>query len=373
MIFIISFIFLGCWNYRETGDLWMVAGAAIDWDNEDNKYVLTTEIVKPSGGKEIQMISQTISIKSDTLFDTMRKAISVSGRRLYWAHTSILIVSDPIARRGLVPILDLLSRGGEFRSNIWIAVSRENTAKELLETKLKLYDATSLQLAEILKAQKNSSNFLNSEAWYFNKDFADEGISPVLSTIKMVKSNGEFTPQIYGAAIFKKDKLIGYIDEMDTKGLLFVRNDLKGGVIVVKNVANTTMNVSLEILKSKTTITPQIQDENISMTINVKTYVAISEMEGSINLLSNEGLINLKNDANKTIKAQIKKIIDKAQNDFDSDVLGFGKKIQKKAPNTWKKLEPNWDETFKSLKTNVNVDVSIISSSTSYTPVTVGD
>lgn len=60
MIFTISFMLVGCWNYRETGDLWMVAGAAIDLDRDDNKYVLTTEIVKPTVGKDVQMISQTI-------------------------------------------------------------------------------------------------------------------------------------------------------------------------------------------------------------------------------------------------------------------------------------------------------------------------
>jgi len=351
----------------------MVAGAAIDLDRDDNKYVLTAEIVKPTVGKDVQMVSQTISVKSDTLFDAMRKGISLSGRRLYWAHTSILIVSDPIARQGLVPILDILNRGGEFRSNILLTVSREDTARELLETKMKLYDSISFQLADTFKSQKDSSNFINSEMWYFQKDFTNEGISPVLSTVKIEKSNGENIPKIYGAAVFKKDKLIGYIDEMDTESLLFVRNSLKGGIVIVNNVANTKMNVSLEILKSQTTITPQIEDGNICMNMNVKTDVAIIEMDGTENILSNEGLIKLKNDANRTIKAQIKKIIDKTQNDFDSGILGFGKKIQKKAPTTWKKLQPNWDETFKSVKTNITVNVSIISSSTSYTPVPGGD
>lgn len=303
----------------------------------------------------------------------MRKGISLSGRKLYWAHTSILIISDSIARQGLVPILDVLNRGGEFRANILLTVSREDTARELLETKMKLYDSTSFQLADTLKSQKNSSDFIDSEMWYFQKDFTNEGISPVLSTVKIVKSNGESIPQIYGAAVFKKDKLIGYIDEMDTKGLLFARNGLKGGILIVNNVANTKMKVSLEILKSQTTITPQIQDGKIYMNMNVKTDVAITEIDGAENILSNEGLMKLKNDANKTIKAQIQKIIDKTQNDFDSDILGFGKKIQKKAPTAWKKLQPNWDETFKSVKTNINVDVSIISSSTSYAPVPGGD
>jgi spore germination protein KC len=373
IIFIISFTFSGCWNYREVEDTWIVAGTAIDWDKQAKKYIITAEVLKPKGGKETQMISNVISLKGDTLFDAMRNGVAISGKKLYWAHAQILVISNSIARQGMIPILDLLNRGGEFRSNIDLAVSKENTAKEILETKMNLYDAISFQLGETFKAQEHSSTYMDSEAWYFQQDFFNEGISSVLSTVKIVKTNNETVPQIDGAAVFKKDKLIGYIDGIDTKSLLFVRNNLKGGAIAVKNVANTNVNVSLEILENKTTITPQIENGNITMDINVKTSVGITEIEGVEDFLSDEGRMKLKTAANATIKKQIEKLIKKTQDNFDSDILGFGKKIQKKMPSTWKKLEPNWDEIFKEVKTNINVDVSITSSSGSYMPIPVGD
>lgn len=373
IIFIINFILPGCWNYREVEDSWIVAGAAVDWDKQANKYIMTAEVLKPIGGKETQMVTDVISFKGDTLFDAMRKGISISGKKLYWSHTQVLVISDTIATQGILPILDLLNRGGEFRSNICLAVSKENTAKEILETKMNLYDAISFQLAEAFKAQQNSSNYLDSEAWYFQKDFTDEGISPVLSSVKLVKSDNEIVPLISGAAVFKKDKLIGYIDDTNTKSLLFVRDNLKGGVIAIKNVANTNINVSLEILKSKTTLTPQIKNGNITMDIKVKTYVEITEIEGAKNFMSDKGRMELKKAANETIKKQIEKLIEKAQNNFDSDILGFGKKFQKKMPSAWKKLEPNWDKVFKKVETNIHVDVNIISSSSSYMPIQVGD
>lgn len=373
MVFIISFMTSGCWNYKEVGDLWMVAGAAIDWDSKENKYVLTAEIVKPTGGKEAQMISTIVSTKSDTLFDAVRKNISSTGRKLYWAHTSVLIISDSVARIGLIPIIDCINRGGEFRSNIWFAVSRQSTAKEILETKTKLQDSVSMHIADIFKGQKQSSNFLQSEMWFFQKDLADEGISPVLSTIRIVNSDGEFIPQLYGAAVFKKDKLVGYIDETDTKSLLFIKDEVKGGDIVVKNVGNTKMKVTLEILKNETTLTPQIQGGNITMNVMVKTNVGITEIHGSENILTADGLTLLKAEGNKIIREQIERTIDKIQKDYDSDVFGFGKKTQKKMPATWKKLEPNWDDTFRNINTNINVDIHVINSAGSYKPVTVGD
>ena len=204
----------------------MVAGAAIDWDSKEEKFIVTAEIIKPKGGRETEMVAEVITFKSVTLFDAMRRAISISGRKLYWAHTYVLIISDTVARQGIMPILDLLTRGAEFRYNIWLAVSKENTAGKILASKPKLYDSVSFQLADVFKAQKSSSYFLNSEAWYFIKDYTGEGISPVLSAVKLYDNNGKQIPNLSGGAVFKKDKLVGYMDEIDAKSLLIVKNEL---------------------------------------------------------------------------------------------------------------------------------------------------
>jgi spore germination protein KC len=238
---------------------------------------------------------------------------------------------------------------------------------------MKLYDAISFQLAEAFRAQQYSANYINSEAWYFQKDFSNEGISPVLSAVRIVKNNNEEIPEISGAAVFKQDKLVGYIDGNEAESLLFIRNKLKGGVISVKDVANTKADVSLEVIGNKTTITPQIEDGNITMYINIKIHVGITEMGGDKNFISEEGRAELKNAAKATIKKQIEELIEKTQNNFGSDVLGFGKRIQKKMPGTWKKLVLNWDEAFKTVKTSINVEVNIVSSSSSYKPITAGD
>lgn len=373
LLSLMSVTYLGCWNYKEVEELWMVAGAAIDWDMQDNKYNITAEIVKHRGGREVQMLSELISFKSDTLFDAMRKGISKSGRMLYWAHTNVIIISEHVARQGILPILDIVLRSKDFRTNMRLAVSKENTAAEILKTKPAIYDVTSFQISETYKAQKNVSSFVDSQIWYFQKDYSNEGISAITSAIKISRTNNEIIPQLYGTAVFKKDKMIGYIDDIDTKSLLLIRNNLKGGVIVLKDVSNTNTNTSLEILSSKTTLKPQIENGHISMNISAIVNVAIPEIDGAVNILNDDGRKKLKNDASILIEKQLKELIKKAQNNFDSDFLGFGKAIQKKLPKEWKKLQPDWDENFKNIKTNINIEVNLISSYGSYKPVIVGD
>ena len=373
VILLTGVITTGCWNYKEINDIWMVGGTAIDWDAQNRQYIITAEIVKPMGGQDTKIVSESISIKSDTIFNAIREGITISGKRLYWAHTNIVIVSDAIARKGIAPVLDIIARGGEFRASLWLAVSRENTAKEILQNKLNIFDASSFQVAETLKSQKSTSTFLDSEVWFFQKDLSDEGISPVLSSIKLLQENNKLSIQAYGSAVFKSDKLEGYLDDMETKSLLFVRNELKGGVIALKDVAGTDTNVSCEILNSKTALNPQIMNGNINMNIDIKTDVAIPEIGGMVNFLDDAGRMKLKDAVKKEITGQMLKLIGKAQNDLGIDILGFGKAIQKKYPKQWKELKPDWDEKFKTVKSNVSVDVNIINSYRLYKPVPVGD
>ncbi|GAA3334279.1 hypothetical protein GCM10020331_101620 [Ectobacillus funiculus] len=40
-------------------------------------------------------------------------------------------------------------------------------------------------------------------------------------------------PSIYGAAIFQGDRLVGWLNDKETRGVLWIRNELKSGVLAV--------------------------------------------------------------------------------------------------------------------------------------------
>jgi spore germination protein KC len=375
LIFILTttLMFTGCTNYKEVTDIWMVAGFAVDWDEQNKQYILTAEILKPSGGKESAMVTERVSFSSPTLFSAMRRGITYSGKRLYWAHSNIVVISEEVAKRGIIPIIDIVNRGGEFRSSLYLVISREATAREILEKRMSLYSAASLEIADMFKAQKGVSTYSNSEFWYFFQNYLDEGISPVIATVEIVKDNNKEIPHMLGGAVFKSDKLVGYLDDAESKTLLGILGKLKGGVIVVKDVAGSGTNASLEILGSKNKMEPRIENNDIIMDINLTIYIAISEIAGTENFMEPEGFKKLKASSNEIVKGEMENLVQKAQNEFDSDIFGFGRSIQKKYPEQWKQLQPIWDEKFKTVKANITVDTRIISSYRSYKPVEVGD
>ena len=51
--------------------------------------------------------------------------------------------------------------------------------------------------------------------------------------------------------------------------------------------------------------------------------------------------------------------IKKVQEDYQSDIFGFGEVIHRANPKAWKQLESNWDQEFSTLEVSVKVDAKI--------------
>jgi spore germination protein KC len=82
----------GCWNYREIDELAMVAGVAVD-KCADGQYEITVEIPEMMGDRESKTKSKVLSGQGRSMLDAVRNIISVSGKKLYWAHTKVIILS----------------------------------------------------------------------------------------------------------------------------------------------------------------------------------------------------------------------------------------------------------------------------------------
>ncbi|WZL72586.1 Ger(x)C family spore germination protein [Clostridiaceae bacterium 35-E11] len=370
-----SIILSGCWNYRELDELMIIMGAAIDKDKETNKYILTVETVKSKTGKggENSMITDILSMEGDSVFDAARNLIMRSGKRLYWSHAKVIVISEEVAKEGMVGILDFITRDAEARADMWILISKEKSAKTLLEGKVKLHDTLAMHIENMLESEKNISKYYAIELWNFLSDLSTEGIAAVLPTATMIPKADERIPEIYGTAVFKKDKMIGWLDGIDTRSLMLIRGKLKGGLVLVVDVSNSGENVALEVFKSETKVKPVIKDNNIMMHIDVKMDVGIGEILGTQDFISQQGRNKLKEQAQAMLEAQIARTLKKVQKEYKSDNFGFGSIIQREMPGYWKKIHKNWNEIFPNVDTRIRVTINIKESALMSKPIKVGD
>lgn len=371
LIIIIMFnllILAGCWSYGEVNDRYLVAGVAIDFDIDTEEYILTVEIINPKE-TEIGINSRIFSAKGETLHRAIRNLIMESGKILYWGHAKVAIISKEIAKKNIIPVLDLIYRDIEFRDDIWLLISGEDSAGVILSTpEEKLHRINSLHLDDIMKTDEFISQFKGTQVWKFVKDLYVEGISPTIPITKLVTSGDYKLSEIIGTAIFKGDRLIGMLNEDETQAFRWATGDLKGGKIVVKTKLDNgeATNVTLEIGKGKSSINSVYEEDRIKIIIEIKQNILnIAQIDGTDDFIADEGREKLKEDIKEKIRREILALVKKVQKKYKSDIFGFSTAIKKEMPQTWKKIKPNWEEVFSDLDIEVKVDLDIIGSALS--------
>ncbi|SMB87963.1 spore germination protein KC [Desulfonispora thiosulfatigenes DSM 11270] len=372
LILSLTFVLVGCWDYSELDEKAIVSGAAID--KVGDEYEVTIEFISTEGsGQGFELTPITYTSRGITFFDAVRNLISKVGMRLYWAHAKIIVISEEIAREGLVPILDFISRDPELRPDIHLIVSREKTAREILMGEDKGHGTLSFHMRDMLKAQKSLAKIPKAEMWRYNHDLGFDGLSPILPTVHVVKSKAQVVPDLYGTALFKRDKMVGWIDGNQTKFLLLIRDELEGGLLNIIGIGEKNNAVTLEIISSKTKQKPIIQDGELRMTVEAKIETGIAELDSTTNFIDKEGRKMVKQQAEKLVKKEMENLIKDMQQDHQTDVFKFSCNVQRYLPDTWKEVKGNWSEVFCSLPVEVEVKVEIKGSALTSKPIKVSD
>ncbi|BDR81812.1 hypothetical protein N072000002_19950 [Clostridium tetani] len=358
LIIIFSTIsFYGCWDYSEMEDFKHVAGIAVDRDKDKNEYIVTVEILETYPGSK-QLKSHVVQSRDKIIHAAFRDAIKKIGNRLQLSHARVFIVSKDIAREGIVSAIDLINRDVEVRNDMWIAVSKEDLASEILTKSKSEQEIISYDIEAAIKNSAKVGKYIGVETFKLTDTLLTEGVSPILPMVKLAKKDGNMGFEVSETAVFKGDKIVGELTERETMMLQFFNGKDLEFIFPVDSDGNGT--VSLEILGSKRDIKVNLKEDKIVMNTYIDIDTAISELADSgINYINEEERNKLKNRAEEQIKSDCNLLVEKLKKQYKSDIIGFGKELKKKKPQEWKKVSNNWDEIFESLDINISVNIDI--------------
>ncbi|MHB1391839.1 MAG: Ger(x)C family spore germination protein [Clostridia bacterium] len=373
LIIICTCFLTGCWNYREIEHLAIVSGVAVDKYGV-NKVLLTVEIVSVQHAQQQATLKPVyIQAAGNTFFEAAKAMIAIQGKRMYWSHAKVIIISEELAKEGISKVLDFINRDAEVREDMWVLLSKGKSAREIFNSKPTFENLVSFEIDDTMRSENSISRYPSIELYEFLDNIGSKETSTTIPTIKLIENRGMTLSYVTGSAIIKKDKLLGYLGETDTRSMLWVQNKIKGGIYAVKNVTDTQTNVSLEILRNKTKIKPEVRDGAPIIKISILTEVNIGEIMGHENFICEKGRKLLEKDAEAQIKKDIEEVIEKAQKEYKSDFLGFGENIKRSMPSVWRSIEKEWNEIFMDIEVSVEVDIRIKGSATTSKPIKVGE
>ncbi len=342
----------------------IVAGVAVD-KGSDGQLKVTTEIIASSGGKDSKTESKILTMEGKTVFDAVRNGISISGKRLYWSHSIVIILSKDIGAEGIRKITDWYIRDAECREDVNLMIAVGETAGEILSGESTTEDIKSISLGHAIKNQVNLSKSPKIDVLTFEMESKNESVATILPTVKLVEVDQKMVPQVVGTAIIKNDRIAGYLSGDETKALLFVRDEIKGGLLIdTPENSPVEIPVSLEIFDSKTSVKPVVKGKSIKFNINVETTVAIDELHGSTNYIDEAGRKKLETIAANSLKKEIEHVINKLQTEYNADIFKFGTKLKENKIKLWQSVNTNWEQIFSDMKINVYTRVHIKNSGT---------
>ncbi|WP_020433943.1 Ger(x)C family spore germination protein, partial [Paenibacillus riograndensis] len=311
--------------------------------------------------------------EADTVFEAVRKITTLSPRKIYFPHLRICVISESMAMEGIAKPLDFLSRDHEFRSDFYLVITKGASAEDTLKIMTPLDPIPADQLFSSLESsKKNWSPSTTVTLDQLMADLISEGKQPILTGLQIVgdqnsgdtKKNVEkISPptrlQFSGIAVFKKDRLIGWLNEIESKGYNFILDKVQSSVGFVDCPKGG--KVAMEMIRNHTSMKGNVYRGEPRININLQIEANVGEVECSdLDLTKVSTIYDLQKRGEEKIAGVMESAIRKAQKSYKADIFGFGEAIHRSNPKAWKSLKQNWDdEYFPELQVNIKVDFKI--------------
>ena len=373
-LFLVAALLLtGCGNYRELNDLAITTGIA--FDIKDDQYIVSYMIANSNKAETDSKDSETkITVyegKGNTISSAYMDLNSKNPKIPYIGHLEVVIISEDLAKKGILEALDFLIRNPESRKEFYIVLSKNVEAGTLLKTLAPLESFPSQNIAGIIKSNKNEQSTIVMQKYSaVITNMIDEGVEPIINGIELdgnkeegqmqeslEKATPSATIKIDTIGIFKKDKLLGWSTHDETVGINIINNSA-GFVLLETKCDDKYMTSTLKDIKTKPIIT--FENNIPKIKLKIKADGAILEMQCKRNLEETKIMKELENEFNEKLKSIIDETIYMAQKKYKSDIFGFGNYIYKNNLKKWNIIKDKWNnEIFPEIKIDTEIKINL--------------
>ncbi|PAB56352.1 Ger(x)C family spore germination protein [Anaeromicrobium sediminis] len=363
----------GCWSKREINEL--AIATAIGIDKSEEGYLVTVQLINPgevaSEKTSTRTAVTTYRTSGETILEALRRLTVETPRKIYMAHLRLLIYGEELAEEGIGETLDYFSRDHELRTDFYILVAKDTKAEKLLNVLTPVEQIPANKIFSSLEmSQKSWGPTHHVQLDELINSLVSKGKNPVLTgvSIKGEKEVGMSTKnlervqpstivEITNIGGFRKDKLVGWLNEEESKGYNYIIGKVKSTIVVVSS--NEKEKIAIELIRTNTKVKGKVEDGEPKIDVELWTEATIGDAGSEMDLSKSENIYKLEKKLGEKIKKAMEAAVNKAQTDLKSDIFGFGEAIHRADPKSWSKLEKYWDRRFENLEVNIKVIAKI--------------
>ncbi|HOQ07774.1 MAG TPA: Ger(x)C family spore germination protein [Clostridiales bacterium] len=364
-------VMTGCniafFDATQINDVEFIRAVGIDKAPEGKiRFTIATQRIVTGGerGGPEQKLSEIMYSEGRTGFEAARNFWAYSEKRPFFGHLEYILIGEEAAKDGILKYLDFFTRDPEDRLNLNVFVVKGTDAGEMVRQG-NTRDKFVFDRLEGIKEHYWGLSMINRvdlmEIMYIlDTEYLSLYIPCVKLTEKTENSDGHnegMDIALEGFAIFEGDRLAGYLEREMARGLSFLRNMAKSGVLNVR--ARNGSMVALELISSNRKMKPELMDGELRVAIEIDLKCNIAEIQSSEGVFDHESLRYLEEQSNQLIMDEVMKVIEFAR-EKRLDCFAAGDAVMHKYPCKWEDyLEKNWRDIFSEIDFEVTVRTNV--------------
>jgi|GEM_PF-6300684 germination protein, Ger(x)C family len=361
----------GCWSRHEMENLTVMTALGLDQItiNGKEQYEISARIYqsaqhKPSssgegsnsGGSKADIF---VSGKGDSFLAAWKDMNTRLPNISFLDFVSAIVVGEQAAKENMKDIMEQLLRFRELRFDISVLICH-GQAYDILNSEPRIsntlaeeiYGITAIKAKHFLLAPQTDVNHFTQMLMSVDKDPSAARIQTLETEESPSNPKSKKTLAVNGTAVFRGNKLSGWLDDDETLGFLILEQSWKR-VLVPLTVTRKQEIITYLIHQSQVDIEPLIQSGKVSFDINLKVMAEVNEVHGME--FTPDNLQEVQSLLADKIKEIADKTIDKLR-ELDSDPIGLRQVIHVKNLGAW-------EQTFKTtprsdiLSSDINVNI----------------
>ncbi len=283
------------------------------------------------------------------------------SRLLHFSHRRVLIIGEPLARSGVVPMFDSIFRIPQNRLSALPVVAIGN-ARDVLVADAPIEKTPAEMIREL--SQMGMREPINLRIFLYS--LLTEGIDPVAPAIRKVptttklKKEQQTTIQLAGIAVFRHDKLAVVLEDRVATGLLLAMGRAQNPTIDVTLPGEKRSRTAiLQVMSSTSNIRPKLRNGRIEVNIALDVTANLAENMSDFDPTDYRRRSDMERAAERRVGQLVEQAVSALQR-HNADALGVGDAVHRRYRNHWRRVRGRWEEEhYPNVKITIEPQVHI--------------
>ncbi len=161
-----------------------------------------------------------------------------------------------------------------------------------------------------------------------------------------------------GSAVFLGDKLVGWLNEDESMGAMFITGQASGGEIPFA-FGSSEPNATYIFTSVHASVKPVVAPGSITYEVNLKGSGELAEdKDAAIDVMSESDIKAAEQLIDAEAARRCQEAVGECQS-LKSDIFGFGDLLHKLDPAFWKQIKDQWRDYFPTVQVRVTANFVI--------------